>query len=47
MLITTPEWFAAHLDDYHAALLGGTADYLAQQLADLRDLAAHLIGETV
>lgn len=45
--MNTFDWFAAHLTDYREALVRGDADYLAQQLLDLRDLAAHLIGETV
>lgn len=40
------DWFGAHLDDYHTARVtpGVCADYLAQQLAELRDLAAALIS---
>lgn len=40
------EWFEAHLTDYHTArnTPGVSAAYLAQQLADLRTLAAVLIA---
>lgn len=40
------DWFGAHLDDYHTArnTPGVRADYLAQQLAELRELAARLIA---